>query len=106
MDQEFLKGKCTLSNKPVHSFISYWKKPEATKNSFTVGKYKCDDEPERIVNWFVTGDIAGTAVMWNEHAYSILSFLTIECKNNMYQILGRASVDILKSGGYKIRYDG
>ena len=102
MGQEFSKGKCMLSNKPVHSFISYWKKPEATKNSFTVGKYKCDDEPERIVNWFVTGDIAGTAVIWNENPYSVLP----ECKNNVYKILGRASVDILKSGGYKIRYDG
>ena len=74
MGQEFLKGKCMLSNKPVHSFISYWKKPEATKNSFTVGKYKCDDEPERIVNWFVTGDIAGTAVIWNEHDTSLLYY--------------------------------
>ena len=74
MGQEFSKGKCTLSNKPVHSFISYWKKPEATKNSFTVGKYKCDDEPERIVNWFVTGDIAGTAVIWNKHDTSLLYY--------------------------------
>ena len=65
MGQEFSKGKCMLSNKPVHSFISYWKKPEATKNSFTVGKYKCDDEPE---------DIAGTAVMWNEHGTFLLYY--------------------------------
>ncbi len=52
-------------------FIEYWRKPEATRESFT---------PE---GWFKTGDIA---------VY----------KEGSYKILGRNSLDIIKSGGYKI----
>lgn len=53
-------------------FLEYWNKPEETKKAFT-------DE-----GWFKTGDIA-----------SINS-------DGVYKILGRDSVDIIKSGGYKI----
>jgi malonyl-CoA/methylmalonyl-CoA synthetase len=53
----------------------YWKNPEATTKEFTEdGK------------WFKTGDIA-------EYVD----------ESGVIRILGRASVDILKSGGYKIR---
>jgi acyl-CoA synthetase (AMP-forming)/AMP-acid ligase II len=53
----------------------YWKNPEATAKEFTEdGK------------WFKTGDIA-------EYVD----------ESGVIRILGRASVDILKSGGYKIR---
>ena len=52
-------------------FHEYWRKPEATKETFT------ED------GWFKTGDIA-----------------VIE--DGYYRIMGRNSVDILKSGGYKI----
>jgi len=52
-------------------FSEYWRKPEATKESFTP-----DD-------WFKTGD---TAVL----------------EDGYYKILGRTSIDIIKSGGYKI----
>ncbi len=53
-------------------FLEYWANPEATSSAFT------ED------GWFKTGDIA--------------------CVNEegVYKILGRDSVDIIKSGGYKI----
>ena len=53
-------------------FLEYWKRPKATKEAFT------ED------GWFKTGDIARV----NE--------------DGVYKILGRDSVDIIKSGGYKI----
>jgi malonyl-CoA/methylmalonyl-CoA synthetase len=52
-------------------FLEYWKRKEATTESFT---------PD---HWFKTGD---TAVL----------------ENGYYKILGRTSIDIIKSGGYKI----
>jgi len=52
-------------------FKEYWKRPEATRKSFTKD------------GWFKTGDIA-------------------ELDKGSYRILGRESVDIIKSGGYKI----
>jgi len=51
-------------------FSEYWRKPEATKDSFCEG-------------WFCTGDVA-----------------VIE--NGNFRILGRKSVDIIKTGGYKV----
>ena len=53
-------------------FKEYWQKPEATAVSFTKD------------GWFKTGDIA-----------------TVDVEGG-YRILGRNSVDIIKSGGYKI----
>jgi len=53
-------------------FKEYWNKPEATAESFT------ED------GWFKTGDIAAIDEVGG------------------YRILGRNSVDIIKSGGYKI----
>jgi malonyl-CoA/methylmalonyl-CoA synthetase len=53
-------------------FKEYWKKPDATAESFT------ED------GWFKTGDIAAVDEIGG------------------YRILGRNSVDIIKSGGYKI----
>ncbi len=52
-------------------FLEYWKRPEATKESFTTD------------GWFKTGDVA-------------------RMDNGSYKILGRTSVDIIKSGGYKL----
>ena len=57
--------------KGANVFHEYWKKPNATRETFT------ED------GWFKTGDIA------------ILD-------DGYYRILGRSSVDIIKSGGYKI----
>ena len=51
-------------------FLEYWRRPEATADSFH------DD-------WFVTGDTAILA-------------------DGVFRILGRSSVDILKTGGYKV----
>ena len=53
-------------------FKEYWRKPEATIESFTKD------------GWFKTGDVA-----------------TVDTEGG-YRILGRNSVDIIKSGGYKI----
>ena len=57
-------------------FLEYWQRPGATAASFT------ED------GWFKTGDVAVTPKGINEGGY--------------YKILGRNSVDIIKSGGYKI----
>lgn len=55
-------------------FLEYWRKPEATKKEFTEDGY------------FKTGDIA----------------ISDQSHNGAFFIQGRASVDIIKSGGYKI----
>ncbi|KAL1969185.1 hypothetical protein VTN77DRAFT_439 [Rasamsonia byssochlamydoides] len=53
-------------------FLEYWNRPEATAKEFTSD------------GWFKTGDVARRD------------------KNGAYFIQGRASVDLIKSGGYKI----
>ncbi len=53
-------------------FREYWQKPEATKEAFTQN------------GWFKTGDV----VQENEQG--------------IFKILGRQSVDIIKTGGYKV----
>ncbi|KAL2822955.1 hypothetical protein BJX63DRAFT_375929 [Aspergillus granulosus] len=53
-------------------FSEYWRRPEATAKEFTAD------------GWFKTGDVAQRD------------------ENGAYFIQGRASVDIIKSGGYKI----
>jgi acyl-CoA synthetase (AMP-forming)/AMP-acid ligase II len=55
-------------------FLEYWRKPEATKKEFTEDGF------------FKTGDIA----------------VSDQSQNGAFFIQGRASVDIIKSGGYKI----
>jgi len=52
-------------------FLEYWRRPEATAESFT---------PD---GWFRTGDVG-------------------RVEDGYYRILGRESVDILKTGGYKV----
>lgn len=54
-------------------FHSYWNKPEETKKEFQDG------------TWFKTGDTAA-----------------FDPVKNSFKILGRSSVDIIKTGGYKI----
>lgn len=51
-------------------FAEYWRKPEATRESFRDG-------------WFCTGDVAVV-------------------EDGRFRILGRKSVDIIKTGGYKV----
>jgi malonyl-CoA/methylmalonyl-CoA synthetase len=53
-------------------FLEYWDNAEATRNSFKDG-------------WFCTGDIAVLEPEWK-----------------YYKIMGRSSIDIIKSGGYKL----
>lgn len=54
-------------------FKEYYNRPKATENEFTIGK------------WFKTGDIC---------QYSL--------ENKLFKLLGRSSVDIIKTGGYKV----
>jgi malonyl-CoA/methylmalonyl-CoA synthetase len=58
--------------KGSHVFKEYWNKPDKTREAFT------ED------GWFRTGDVA------------------IREKGGIYRILGRKSVDIIKTGGYKV----
>lgn len=62
-----------LAVKGPSVFKQYWWKPEATQNAF--------DEQ----GWFITGDI-----MRYDH------------EEEMFRMLGRASVDVIKTGGYKV----
>lgn len=54
-------------------FLEYWQRPDATAEEFTHD------------GWFKTGDVA---------AY--------DSSLDAFKICGRASIDIIKSGGYKI----
>lgn len=54
-------------------FLEYWNKPEATAKEFTFD------------GWFKTGDVAKRSK-----------------ENGAYYIQGRASVDLIKTGGYKV----
>ncbi|RIB07082.1 putative peroxisomal AMP binding enzyme [Gigaspora rosea] len=62
-----------LNVKGPNVFKEYWNRPEATKKEFT------ED------GWFKTGDIA-----------------MITAREKVFKILGRQSVDIIKSGSYKL----
>ncbi len=78
-------------------FSEYWNKPQATADTFDAD------------GWFLTGDIVSV----DEKGMScplyfflsclllLCSALALRCAGD-YRITGRASVDILKSGGYKI----
>lgn len=72
-DNKFVAQKVPgeIQVKGANIFKEYWKKPEATAESFTTD------------GWFKTGDVA----IFEEGSY---------------KIIGRNSVDIIKSGGYKI----
>lgn len=66
------EGAGEIFVKGKNVFIEYWNNPEATREAFTEG------------GWFRTGDIAERDA------------------GGSCRILGRSSVDIIKSGGYKI----
>lgn len=66
------EGTGEILIKGKNVFLGYWNNPEATREAFTRD------------GWFRTGDIAERDA------------------EGSYRILGRSSVDIIKSGGYKI----
>ncbi|GAB4135332.1 MAG: acyl-CoA synthetase [Raineya sp.] len=71
--QEVKKGEIgEIQVKSESVFVEYWRKPEATAESFTID------------GWFKTGDTA----QQDQEGY--------------FKILGRTSTDILKTGGYKV----
>lgn len=76
-NNKYIKDKALMAGellvKSDGVFKEYFNRPDATQKEFTVDK------------WFKTGDICG---------YSL--------EKKKFQILGRKSVDIIKSGGYKI----
>ena len=65
-------------------FKEYWRRPEATAKEFDAA------------GWFKTGDIAERQLVRE------LAEGATDDERVSYKILGRASVDILKVGGYKI----
>ena len=71
-DKTTNEGDGQILVKGPNVFLEYWNKPEATREAFTAD------------GWFKTGDIACVN------------------KDGVYRIFGRDSVDIIKSGGYKI----
>ena len=71
-DETTNEGEGEILVKGPNVFLEYWNKPDATSEAFT------ED------GWFKTGDIASVN------------------NDGVYRILGRDSVDIIKSGGYKI----
>lgn len=69
-----MEGKSfELAIKSESMFREYWRHPEATNAAFDAD------------GWFRTGDI-----------------VCVDNTNQYYKILGRASVDIIKSGGFKL----
>ena len=62
----------------------YWGKPEATEKEFTSD------------GWFRTGDTS--KVLPN----MLIEMYFHKVEGGIFRILGRTSVDIIKSGGYKI----
>lgn len=74
-----VEGDLVLGGPTV--FQSYWNKPEATRETFLQGGAR-DAAGQR---WFVTGDVA-----------------RYDPQNDTISILGRASMDIIKSGGEKL----
>jgi malonyl-CoA/methylmalonyl-CoA synthetase len=57
-------------------FLEYWRRPEETAQAFR-------PSTDAGGNWFRTGDLA-------------------ICENGAYRLLGRLSVDIIKTGGFKV----
>lgn len=60
-------------------FKEYLNRPDATQDSFVI-----EEHDQAVIRWFKTGDIAERDA------------------SGVYKILGRASADIIKSGGFKI----
>ncbi|CAG0878625.1 unnamed protein product [Darwinula stevensoni] len=67
-------------------FQGYWDKPEATASAFT---------PD---GWFKTGHLQ----VGQENPILLMEGDVTKVEEGRYFILGRSSVDIIKSGGYKI----
>ena len=73
-------------------FSEYWGKPVATAESFDQG------------GWFRTGDVVikfKPLYYFNEASYIAYSSKAV-IESGYYRIMGRSSVDIIKSGGYKL----
>ncbi|KAH6657349.1 AMP-binding enzyme [Truncatella angustata] len=83
------QGMIQLRGKNV--FREYWRNPEATVKEFVEG----EDGRGR---WFKTGDIAVRRAVPGSGSGESGEF----AQGKMYFILGRASADIIKSGGEKV----
>lgn len=89
--QAGLSGELLVRGNSV--FQRYWNKPDATEKEFTKD------------GWFKTGNLNNVSLFKKKKKTRI----TIICvgdiaqfNNGYYRILGRASADIIKSGGHKL----
>jgi acyl-CoA synthetase (AMP-forming)/AMP-acid ligase II len=80
-------GQLLLSSPSV--FHRYWRNPTATAKEFQV-------DPSDGKRWFKTGDTVGVRKAQVKDGESAVVSV------NVFSILGRTSVDIIKSNGYKI----
>lgn len=75
-------------------FKEYWKRPDVTAKSFTSD------------GWFKTGNFFKIKLKSKKADNLKKIFLllgdTVQYENGIYKILGRTSIDIIKSGGYKV----
>ncbi|KAJ3104844.1 hypothetical protein HDU97_008814 [Phlyctochytrium planicorne] len=74
LEKPDISGELVIKGPQV--FKEYWGRPDATNETFTSD------------GWFKTGDVATTVQVTDSQRY--------------YKILGRASVDIIKTGGHKM----
>lgn len=73
-------------------FKEYWRKPESTKKEFTEDR------------WFKTGKSIYIKMCSVYPSNSLFCFSgdSVKYVDNSFQILGRTSIDIIKTGGYKV----
>ncbi|KAJ3593329.1 hypothetical protein NHX12_005664, partial [Muraenolepis orangiensis] len=80
-------------------FKEYWNKPQETKESFTAdGWFKTAEATPKMAALRHTSSTVSSSLpaVWERHGD------TAVYKDGVYWIMGRTSVDIIKSGGYKI----
>ncbi len=88
--QAGLQGELLVRGPNV--FQGYWNKPEATEKEFVKD------------GWFRTGNSFRESTHYASYFFAIVRIVgdIAQYTNGYYRILGRASADIIKSGGHKL----